>query len=59
MNIEYCNNECQIGVAAKNLFLNLNNSAFDAVFDFQHFAENCFKVCPFKGVRKEFKNENI
>lgn len=48
MDITYCNDSCPIGKAARELFLDFNNSAFDAAFDFRHFADNCFKVCPLK-----------
>ena len=48
MDISYCNDKCKIGIAAKDLFLNSNNSAFDAATDFRMFTENCFKTCIFK-----------
>lgn len=53
MNITYCNEICPIGKAAKEYFLNANNSAYDAVFDMHRFVENCFNACPFKGAHKE------
>ena len=30
MDITYCNDECSIGIAAREKFLDLNNSAYDA-----------------------------
>lgn len=48
MDITFCYEHCGIGKAASDNFLNLNNSAFDAAFDFQGFVENCFKTCPYK-----------
>ena len=48
MNLDYCHNDCPIGKAASDLFLDMNNSAFDAAFDFRHFVENCLKSCPYK-----------
>ena len=53
MNFEYCNDICPIGKAAKEHFLNINNSAYDAVFDVRNFVENCFNCCPFKSAHKE------
>ena len=48
MSITYCNEGCPIGKAAKEVFLNLNNSVYDAVFDFNCFVDNCYSRCPFK-----------
>ena len=48
MDITYCNNECAIGKATRENFLEINNSALDAVIDFWAFTENCFKNCPYK-----------
>ena len=47
MNGTYCE-LCKIGKAAKDVFLDVNNSPFDAVTDFICFTENCFKTCPYK-----------
>lgn len=58
MNINYCNNCCPIGKAAKDVFLEINNSAFDAAFDFRYFAENCFKTCHCKNEHREVNNTN-
>lgn len=48
MDITYCNDECSIGRAARDEFLAINNSAFDAAFDFRRFVNNCVKTCPHK-----------
>ena len=40
MDITYCNNECSIGIAAREKFLALNNSAYDAAIDFRFFTDN-------------------
>lgn len=57
MDITYCNDYCPIGRAARDEFLNINNSAFDAAFDFRHFTANCFKTCYYKDKHyKESKN---
>lgn len=55
MDITYCNDICPIGRAARDEFLNLNNSAFDAAMDFRHFTDNCFKNCLYKS--EHFKKE--
>ena len=52
MDITYCHERCQIGKAASEKFLNMNNSVLDAAFDFQLFTENCFKTCPYKAEHK-------
>jgi hypothetical protein len=54
-NNEYCIECCKIGEAAKRVYLNLNESVFKAVLDFDNFTDNCYKLCPFK---KEH-NKNI
>ena len=54
MNIEYCNNCCETGKAARDRFLRENNSAFDAAFDFRIFTKKCFETCSFK--EKHFEN---
>ena len=59
MDITYCFEKCKIGKAASEVFLDLNNSAFDAAADFDNFIENCFSACPYKSahvkaVNKEF-----
>lgn len=48
MDITYCNDKCPIGIAMRDRLLNMYNSAFDAVFDFHRFTENCFKTCQYK-----------
>jgi hypothetical protein len=55
MDIIYCNETCPIGRAAREKFLNENNSAYDAFIDFKLFADKCFKACPCKEVHKELK----
>lgn len=63
MDITYCNDECPIGKAARDEFLNLNNSAYDAAMDFRFFTDNCFKTCPYKAIHlkreQEKTNESI
>lgn len=63
MDITYCNNECSIGIAAREKFLDLNNSAYDAAMDFRFFTDNCFKTCPYKAIHlkreQEAANENV
>ena len=59
MNLEYCNKQCPIGKAAREYFLNINNSAYDAVFDFKRFAANCFNVCIDKAAHVEGVNESL
>ena len=63
MDITYCNYECPIGKAARDEFLNLNNSAYDAAMDFRFFTDNCFKTCPHKAIHlkreQEAADENI
>lgn len=63
MDITYCNDECPIGKAARNKFLNLNNSAYDAAIDFWAFTDICFKTCPYKTIHlkreQEKANESI
>ena len=62
MDISYCNDVCSIGKAARDKFLDINNSAFDAAADFRFFTENCFKACPFKtehSKREEARNASI
>lgn len=52
MNADYCNRRCPIGKAARETFLELNESIFGAVRDFDVFTENCFKTCPYKAKHK-------
>lgn len=59
MDITYCNDKCSIGKAARDEFLAMNNSAFDAAFDFRYFTENCFKRCPFKSEHITLKKEGV
>jgi len=56
MDIKYCDNQCNVGIKARDKFLAENNSAYDAAFDFLYFVENCFKTCPYKD---EHKKENL
>lgn len=58
MDIAYCNNNCNIGRAARDRFLEINNSAFDAATDFRFFTENCFKTCPHKEAHIEGEKQN-
>jgi hypothetical protein len=46
--VTYCFEQCKIGKAASETFLELNNSAFDAVIDFRCFVNSCSKTCPYK-----------
>lgn len=46
MDITYCNEKCTIGIAARDEFLDINNSVFDAAIAFRFFTKNCFKTCP-------------
>jgi hypothetical protein len=50
LNISYCNDVCPIGKAARDEFLKINNSAYDAAIDFRFFTDNCFKTCHNKAV---------
>ena len=58
MNSTYCNDVCPIGKAAKEVFLDLNNSAYDAVFDFNYFVDNCQNRCPFKHSKQVINAKN-
>lgn len=53
MNIVYCNDECPIGRAMRDKFLNENNSAYDAAMDFRFFVDKCFVDCPYKAAHME------
>ena len=53
MDITYCYEQCKIGKAASETFLDMNNSAVDAVIDFQIFTENCFARCPYADLHKK------
>ena len=57
MDITYCYEKCTIGKAASEKFLNINNSAIDAAFDFQYFTENCLKACPYQQVHVNNKDK--
>lgn len=48
MDITYCNETCPIRKAAQAVFLEQNNSVFEAASAFTNFIANCLKVCPFK-----------
>ena len=50
MDITYCFENCPIGKAAGEVYKYMNNSMLDAASDFNAFADNCFKTCPFKSV---------
>jgi hypothetical protein len=56
MDITYCGKQCPIGKAASDLFLDINNSAIDAAFDFRSFINNCYIACPFKCKHRENNN---
>lgn len=56
MNIVYCNEICTIGSAARNKFLEVNNSALDAAMDFRFFIDNCFETCPHKDEHVKIEN---
>ncbi len=53
LNISYCDKQCKKGAEARNIFLNQNNSAYDAAMDFVWFTEECFKTCPYKDKHME------
>ena len=55
LDINYCYRDCAIGRAASEEFLSLNDSVFDAAFDFQSFTENCFKTCIYKAAQADNK----
>lgn len=57
LDIVYCRECCQIGKAASEEFLGINASVIDAVFDFQNFTENCFKMCPYKAAHIKNKDK--
>jgi hypothetical protein len=59
MDITYCNEKCPIGIAARDEFLELNNSAFDAAIDFGIFTENCFKTCPHRAAHDKQTKETL
>lgn len=48
MDIKYCNDKCDLGIAAREKFLNINNSAYDAALDFIFFIDECYRECPHK-----------
>lgn len=48
MDFVYCSKKCQIGISKSAELLNMNDSVYDAAFDFNAFAEECFKTCPHK-----------
>lgn len=55
MDITYCYEQCDVGKAAGKKFLDLNNSAIDAAFDFQYFTDSCFETCPYKEAHDKIK----
>ena len=57
MDITYCFEQCTIGRAAAERFLDNNNSAIGAACDFQYFTESCFKTCPRKNAHKNSENK--
>lgn len=59
MDITYCNDKCPIGRAARDEFLALNNSAFDAAFDFRRFVDSCVETCPYKDMHAPQCEEDI
>ena len=48
MDLTYCHKHCQKGNAASREFLDRNNSAADAGFDFILFTQKCFETCPYR-----------
>lgn len=48
LDITYCYEKCEVGKAAAQRFLDINNSAFDAATDFRFFTDECSKTCPNK-----------
>lgn len=59
MDITYCNNKCAIGMAARDRFLAVNSSVFDAAVDFNYFAEQCFNTCPHKTEHENISKETL
>jgi hypothetical protein len=59
MDITYCNDKCQIGKAAREVFLDINNSAYDAAIDFNFFTDNCYRTCPYKAEHCKEAKENL
>lgn len=57
MDITYCNNNCHIGMTARDKFLDENNSAYGAAISFNFFTEKCFKTCPYKDQHVESTTE--
>jgi hypothetical protein len=48
LDITYCNTNCPTGIAAREKFLAINNSVFDAAIDFNFFVNDCSKTCPYQ-----------
>jgi hypothetical protein len=48
----FCFEECQIGKTVAENCLALNDSIFEAVYDFNNFTEICLKTCPYKDMLK-------
>lgn len=48
LDLNYCDEQCSIGVETRNKFLDENNSAYDAAIDFWAFTKKCFETCPYK-----------
>ena len=48
MKIDYCFNKCNKGMSTRKEILDKSDSVFDALTDFQSFAEECYKDCPYK-----------
>jgi hypothetical protein len=59
MDITYCNDVCPIGKAARDKFLEINNSAFDAATDFRFFTDSCYKACQFKDEHQKREQEGL
>lgn len=57
LNITYCYEQCPVGRAASEEFLNTNNSVFGAAMEFQYFTENCFNTCPNKQVNINYNKD--
>ena len=48
MNVNYCYNNCAKGISMRKDLLDKNDSVYEAIMDFQSFANTCFETCPCK-----------
>lgn len=48
MKVDYCFNKCSKGMSIRKEILDKSDSVFDALIDFQCFAEECYNTCPYK-----------